>query len=193
MEKIMNEGIKAQMNKKMDFFLKYFPARIRNVGEDAKEARNLIWAFKDARDNAFEKVAKMAADYLMNEYGNKVKDLVFVCVPASTREANKNRYKNFCKKVSELCGIGNGYSHVCVLNDRMNMHTHRHEKGQMDAKTQDLDFDIPYFKNKYVCVFDDIVTTGTSYAAFANQLEQNGAHVLGGLFLARTHYRYRLN
>ena len=31
------------------FFLKYFPARIRNVGEDAIEARNLIWAFKDNR------------------------------------------------------------------------------------------------------------------------------------------------
>lgn len=55
---------KKQLDKSMDFFLKYYPARIKNVGEDAIAARELVWAFKDARDNAFEKVAEMTAEHL---------------------------------------------------------------------------------------------------------------------------------
>ncbi len=33
-------------------------------------------------------------------------------------------------------------------------------------------FDVRYFKGKDVCVFDDVVTTGKSYANFANMLER---------------------
>ena len=47
MAKVIDESIKKQLSKRMDFFLKYFPVRVRNVGEDAVEARQLIWAFKD--------------------------------------------------------------------------------------------------------------------------------------------------
>lgn len=35
-------------------------------------------------------------------------------------------------------------------------------------------------------MFDDVVTTGKSYADFANKLENSGAHVLGGMFLGKT-------
>lgn len=49
MARLIDEGMIAQLSKKQGYFLKYFPARIRNVGEDAKEDRKLIYAFKDAR------------------------------------------------------------------------------------------------------------------------------------------------
>ena len=54
-----------------------------------------------------------------------------------------------------------------------------------------IDFDIPFFKDKEVCVFDDVVTTGKSYARFANLLEENGANVVGGMFLGKTFYKYK--
>ena len=92
MAKVIDESIKKQLSKRMDFFLKYFPVRVRNVGEDAVEARQLIWAFKDARDNAFEKVARMTATHLIKICGEKIKDIVFVCVPASTQDKNESRY-----------------------------------------------------------------------------------------------------
>lgn len=53
MARMIDDNTKRQLSKRMDFFLKYFPVRVRNVGEDAVAARQLIWAFKDARDNAF--------------------------------------------------------------------------------------------------------------------------------------------
>lgn len=80
MARMIDDNIKRQLSKRMDFFLKYFPVRVRNVGEDAVAARQLIWAFKDARDNAFEKVAQMTAAHLIKVCGEKIKDIVFVCV-----------------------------------------------------------------------------------------------------------------
>lgn len=35
MRKNLDENIKRQLEKKMTHFIKYFPVRIRNVGEDA--------------------------------------------------------------------------------------------------------------------------------------------------------------
>lgn len=42
-----------------------------------------------------------------------------------------------------------------------------------------------------VLVFDDVITKGLSFAKYANQLESLGACVIGGMFLARTHYKVR--
>lgn len=190
MAKVTDESIKRQLSKRMDFFLKYFPVRVRNVGEDAVEARQLVWAFKDARDNAFEKVAQMTAAHLVKICGDKIKNMVFVCVPASTQGKNESRYKAFCNRVSELCGILNGYSHVSVSGERLAVHEHRKDKEKTITKTQVVEFDESFFKGKDIYVFDDVVTTGTSYALFANQLETFGGNVLGGLFLGRTHYKY---
>ena len=91
MAKVIDESLKKQLSKKMVHFLKYFPVRIKNVGEDAVAARNLIWAFKDSRDDAYEKVAQMTADHLQEEFGEQVTNMVFVCVPASTQERSEER------------------------------------------------------------------------------------------------------
>lgn len=141
MAKVIDESIKKQLSKSMYFFLKYFPVRVRNVGEDAVEARQLIWAFKDARDNAFEKVAQMTATHLIKICGEKIKDIVFVCVPASTQDKNESRYKAFCNRVSELCGILNGYAHVSVSGERLAVHEHRKDKEKTLVKTQVIEFD----------------------------------------------------
>lgn len=188
MARLIDEGMIAQLSKKQGYFLKYFPARIRNVGEDAKEDRKLIYAFKDARDDAYKLVAQMVDGYLKREYGEQVKDMVFLCVPASRQEVNKSRYKEFCKEVSRLSGIKNGYSHLILMEDRLAVHERRRGREKEISKVSIMDFDKPFFKGKQVLIFDDIITTGGSYAIFAEEVEKHGAHVVGGLFLARTHY-----
>lgn len=42
MARMIDDNIKRQLSKRMDFFLKYFPVRVRNVGKDAVAARQLI-------------------------------------------------------------------------------------------------------------------------------------------------------
>ena len=56
-------------------------------------------------------------------------------------------------------------------------------------KVSIIEFDEKWFNGKQVLCFDDIITRGHSYANYANQLESMGANVIGGMFLARTHYR----
>lgn len=117
--------------------------------------------------------------------------MVFLCVPASRQEVNKSRYKEFCKEVSRLSGIKNGYSHLILMEDRLAVHERRRGREKEISKVSIMDFDKPFFKGKQVLIFDDIITTGGSYAIFAEEVEKHGAHVVGGLFLARTHYIYK--
>ena len=182
---------KRQLDMNVEYIYRYYPARIRNVGEDAADARELIWAFKDAVCNAFEEVALRVSECLADTYGEKVKDMVLVCIPTSVKSDYEKRFCAFCQRVSELSGIGNGFAHICVLGDREAVHKHRRGTKKKDIQFQQIDIDAGYFKGKEVCVFDDIITTGKSYADFSNMLENAGANVVGGVFLGKTFYKYR--
>ena len=83
----------GQTNKIMVWLMKYYPVRIKNVGEQQKADRQTIWDFKDGR--AYEQVAQMTAKHLQELFGSRLTGIVFSCVPASTAEKNELRYKRF--------------------------------------------------------------------------------------------------
>ena len=112
-------------------------------------------------------------------FGDKVKDIVFSCVPASSAEKNELRYKEFSARVCELSGTG----------ERLTVHEHRKDKEKTVSKVRIIDFDEVFFKGKDVLCFDDILTTGNSWAAYGSQLEQLGANIVGGFFLGKTTYK----
>lgn len=87
--------------------------------------------------------------------------------------------------------IKNGYSHLILMEDRLAVHERRRGREKEISRVSIMDFDKPFFKGKQVLIFDDIITTGGSYGIFAEEVEKHGAHVVGGLFLARTHYIYK--
>ena len=53
-----------------------------------------------------------------------------------------------------------------------------------------IEVDANFFRNKKVCVWDDVVTTGTSFCAYTAKLESVGARVTNGIFFGKTSYRY---
>ena len=160
----------------MVWLMKYYPVRIKNVGEQQKADRQTIWDFKDGR--AYEQVAQMTARHLQE------------LVPASTAEKNELRYKRFSERVCELTHAINGYPHMQVSAGRLAVHEHRRDETEART-TQMADYDTDFFKGKDVLLFDDIITKGISYATTADNLEACGANVLGGLFLAKTFYKVR--
>ena len=93
----MDNHLKKQLEKPQTWFCKYFPKRIRNVGEKEVADRQMVYDFKDGR--SFEAVAQMTAASLKEQYGDGCKDITFVPVPASTSEKNELRYKAFCERV----------------------------------------------------------------------------------------------
>lgn len=180
--------IQKQLDKPQTWFCKYYPARIRNVGEKEIADRQLVFDFKDGR--AYEEVAQRTAENMLTLYGKGCVNIVFAPVPASTSESNELRYKAFCHRVCELTGAENGYEHVRVCGERKTIHDNRKNEDEV-RKANVVEFDEPFFDNKMVLVFDDVITKGLSYAKYANQLERLGACVIGGMFLSRTHYKVR--
>jgi len=130
------------------------------------------------------------ANAMIKCFGSEVKNIVFACIPASSAAKNELRYKAFCHRVCELTGAENGYEHVRVCGERKTIHDNRKNEDEV-RKANVVEFDEPFFDNKMVLVFDDVITKGLSYAKYANQLERLGACVIGGMFLARTHYKVR--
>lgn len=55
----IDNNLKKQLAKPQIWFCKYFPKRIRNVGEKEITDRQMVYEFKDGR--SFEAVAQMTA------------------------------------------------------------------------------------------------------------------------------------
>lgn len=188
MAKTIDIELQGQLDKPQTWFCKYYPARIRNVGEKEISDRQLVFDFKDGR--AYEEVAQRTATAMTERYGASCANIVFSPVPASSSEKNEIRYKAFCQRVCELTGAINGYDYVSVSGERLTIHEHRKAEKEV-RKVNVIEFDSAFFNGKSVVVFDDVITKGLSYAVYANQLESLGANVLGGVFLARTHYKVK--
>ena len=168
--------IKGQEDKELSCFLRYYPTRIKNVGIDALFDRQTIFDFKDGCNQP--QVAQFVAKELVRKFGRKIGKVVFSCVPASSQERNEERNKA---------------SHVKVSGERSAVHGTKMKKEVRAKRLEEsntIEVDASFFRNKIVCVWDDVVTTGTSFCAYAAQLERVGAHVTNGIFLGKTSYRY---
>ena len=67
-----------------------------------------------------------------------------------------------------------------------------HENRKLEKeirKVNIITFDEKWFCDKTIVTFDDVITRGITWATYSDQLEQLGAHVIGGIFLAKTHYK----
>ena len=116
----VNETIKRFWNKHIVAFYPYVPARFKNVSEDIRQYRELVYSFKSGE--RYEEVAQITAKQLKEEFGNKVSEIVFTCIPASSVEKNELRYKKFSERVCELSGAVNGYEHLKVIADKKSIH-----------------------------------------------------------------------
>ena len=82
---------------------------------------------------------------------------------------------------------------IKVVGERTAVHGTKVKKEEREKRLKEknnIEVDANFFKNKIVCIWDDVVTTGTSFCAYTAQLEQVGAHVTNGIFLGKTSYKY---
>lgn len=177
----INEQFKAQWEKPLFTFYDYLPTKYEASKEEWK-VRKLIWDFKDGKRS--EKVAKLVAKQMRKQFGSTCDSLTFVCIPASTPEANTLRYEEFANEVCRLTGAQNAFNFIRVEGERLAIHETKCGKSITTAHF--IDMDREFFNGKRVVIFDDVITRGFSYARFACELEYFGAEVLGGYFLGRT-------
>lgn len=179
------ETIKNQFSKPLTALYDYLPVREKSATDKQWQVRRLVWKFKDGDHAAAMFAADVVAAQIRKAYGEDAQQLTFVCVPASSSEANRRRYREFSAKVCELTGMKDGFSAVVVSGERLAVHE-RHTAEKNFFPTHTIELKKKALQSTQVLLFDDIITKGLSYAKFAAALEKVGAAVVGGIFLAKT-------
>ena len=161
----------------------YVPKRFLCVASFEEIALHyMILGFKDGRNVYSRWAARQFAGALA---ATDMKDVVIVCIPASTTAAHVRRWKRFSSELCRLTGAVNGFDRVQVSGSRKRAHL----TGDYELATNIKHYvhiDNDFFRGKRVLVIDDIYTTGQSSAAFIDAMQAVGADVLGALFLGRT-------
>jgi hypothetical protein len=171
----------------------YYPTSCNwNISADEWEVRKLIWDFKAnppqsqseseirrRHEDALNKLLPKLEMVINSYFGHNKSLLTLVCIPSSQRIVTERRYKDLAEELCNATGMSNGYPYVSVASDG----EAKHLGGTLGAE---FSFDTSYFKNRYILLFDDVITTGASMERFKRALESMGATVIGGLSIGKT-------
>ena len=160
----------------------YCPVRRNDkITFEGKKISNLIFKFKSGQVTDLSvKLFSIAISRIRVIQENKHR-AVLIPIPASTREKNRIRYQEFCRKLSADIGVADGYEAITLTADRPQLKgTHGKDK------TANLDFHPEYFKDKCCLLIDDLLTTGEGFIQTKRKLIEHGAKFVIGLFLAKT-------
>ena len=110
---------------------------------------------------------------------NLLSKLTLVCIPSSKRIVTERRYKDFSEKLCKESGMMNGYNHISVIYDGDAKHLGGSNSAQYSINRS-------FFKDKYIILFDDVITSGHSMETFKSLLQNAGAIVLCGISIGKT-------
>lgn len=163
------------------FFYYYYPISFTDVTTADIRVRSMIYNFKDGKQH--KQVCNHLVKKLKDTYGDVLDLMTFVCIPASTRSVNKDRYEIFMEEVCSQTGMRNGYEHVTIIREKEPSHL----GGESEAE---FDYDEDFFKDSFVILFDDVVTRGHSLFRMKTELEDYGATIVGAISIGRTYSDY---
>ena len=110
---------------------------------------------------------------------NLLSKLTLVCIPSSKRIVTERRYKDFSEKLCKESGMMNGYNHISVIYDGDAKHLGGSNSAQYSINSS-------FFKDKYIILFDDVITSGRSMETFKYLLQNAGAIVICGISIGKT-------
>lgn len=157
-------------------FMEYISRTVKDVSLQHEKERRFVLSFKDGETKAMKRAAWMIVNAI-HDNGLADERYTLMCIPASSRKKNQLRYKKFMRLVCRYAHIQNGYELVSVNSDR----TEVHAGGSRQICNYSLPSDL---SGRKVILFDDVETTGKTFAKFSQELENRGAEVVQGLFLA---------
>lgn len=157
-------------------FFEYVSRVVVKVSTAKEAARQFVLRFKDGILADTKDAARLVSDYIRNEELNG-SDFCFLCIPASSPVGHEKRYRNFSEMVCRKTGCSNGYELIKVVSSRKEVHA----GGTRTIVNYQMPSDLSGLK---IILFDDVETTGMTFAKFAAELEARGAQVVQGIFLA---------
>lgn len=159
----------------------YYPSHCRRVGVEKERARHSVYAFKDGeKPYLWAKIFSLCIEQLPSFQGIR-KNAVIIPIPASTRDRNIQRYAVFCRLLSKMLEIEDGFRAIWIDHGREQL------KGTVGQdKLENIEFNSKYIRGKDVILCDDVTTTGQSLIQMKRKLMELGAKSVMGVFMART-------
>ena len=186
---------KLYLNFHYTWLFYYYPTTCDfEASNEEWENRWRVWNFKNDPEKGIEEEEHEGAlDDLIPRIKQRLNEtfgedylqfLTLVCLPASTKVKNAARYEDFANRLCKETGMENGYEHTHIVKDGMSKN---HPNNQTNHSIQPLiEFDKDFFKNKYVLLFDDVVTKGGTMLRYKEIMEGMKALVIGGFCLGKT-------
>ena len=179
------------VNFHFSYLLKYFPTTCEfEATESEWEDRWTVWNFKNTPGKTSPRDHREALDYvipklkslLLNTFGSELlHSITLVCIPASSATKTQARYETFATRICSETGMINAYNSMHVISSSAEK-----KFGGSGITTNNVSFDRDFFQDKYVLLFDDVITKGDSMLRFKRKMEELGAIVIGGVSIGRT-------
>lgn len=170
--------------------LDYYPisSKVIETSEISND-RRMIWIFKNPERvyeteyiKAVEWAILQTKEIIETTFGKEsTQYITFVCIPASSQKISERRYKAFSEKLCKATGMIDSFNYIKVTHAKTKVHT-----GGKSFSQDMLEYDPNFFKGKYVLLFDDIITTGSSMKSFKAKLQELGSTVIGGMAIGRS-------
>lgn len=159
----------------------YYPSHCGRVRIERERARHSVYAFKDGeKPSLWAKIFSLCLEQLP-AFQEIRENAVLIPVPASTRARNVQRYARFCRILSNILKIEDGFRAIWIAQDREQM------KGRTRGdKLENVEFNAKYVRGKDVILCDDVTTTGQSLVQMKRKMMELGAKSVMGVFMART-------
>ncbi|WP_283127522.1 ComF family protein [Bacteroides clarus] len=159
----------------------YYPSHCGRVHIERERARHSVYAFKDGeKPLLWAKIFSLCLEQLP-DFQEIRENAVLIPIPASTRARNVQRYARFCRILSNILKIEDGFRAIWIAQDREQM------KGRTRGdKLENVEFNAKYIRGKDVILCDDVTTTGQSLIQMKRKMMELGAKSVMGVFMART-------
>lgn len=172
----------------------YYPTTCDfDANEEEWDNRYIVWDFKNDpekhispqdHEDTLEEIIPQIKQKLSDTFGEEyLQFLTLVCLPASTAAKNKARFEEFSQRLCDVTGMENAYNYIHIVKDGMSKKDPRNMTGR--SIQPEVSFE-DWFSDKYVLLFDDVITKGGTMLRYKSLMEKMGATVVGGLSLGKT-------
>lgn len=169
------------------FLHNYHPASERPIiSKNEKKIQDRIYVMKKNYDTknkqkTINDIAEEVSEYINSQIENK-NELMFLCIPTSSKKSYEKRYEKLSKIITEKTGLTNANPYVRITYSKKPKHYSNYRNNYKSNYCLDQKF----FKDKKVIVFDDVITSGNSALMMNKHIIGCNAKTELCLFYAKT-------
>lgn len=159
----------------------------KEVGDREEVFREIVLDIKDGFEDdedymqSYRAVLLTLAKQILETWGDTAQELTVIPIPASSRERTSQRWKNLLEDLTTITSMENGYGALMPTEDRIPRHW-RH--GRIPPKPFKVDKSL--VEGRMVILLDDLVNSGKTMSQAAEQVEENGGHIVACFTIGRT-------